>query len=68
MRMTGQNRDTVPRLPIPDSYGLVISARYDPRMFMMKKHSSNEIQVTGKSKRTSAGLVIPDFDFEIVTP
>ena len=45
MVVSGENGDTRPRLPVPDSYGLVIRRRDDPWVFSMKVDCPNVIKI-----------------------
>lgn len=67
MIMTSEDRDALTRLPIPDSDGLIVGGRENPRMLAMKRDRSNVIQMTMQGEQTSPLFVVPDLDLIIIS-
>lgn len=56
-----------PALPIPESDSLIVTTTENPRQFNMELHSSNVVQVAGKSKQALFSFVVPYLNFVIIT-
>jgi hypothetical protein len=62
-----KNRDAVSGLPVPNTDGLVIGSRDDPRMLMVEVHSANVIDVPKEVEQATPLLVVPDLDLVIIS-
>lgn len=65
--MTGQDSDTVTRLPVPDTDGLIVGTTEDPWVFVVEVDSTNVIQVSCECELTATRLVVPDFDLVVIS-
>ena len=55
-----EDADAVSRLPVPNANCLIVGTTDDPRILMMEEGGSDIIQMTEKSKNTSAQFVVPN--------
>lgn len=46
---------------------LIVGRRENPRMFVMKLHSANVVEMTEQREETTTLLVVPDLDLVVVT-
>lgn len=60
-------RNAIARLPVPDTNGLIIRGAHNPRILVVKERCSNVIQMTEQREKTLSLLIVPDFDFVVVT-
>jgi len=65
--MSGEDGDTVSRLPVPDTDGLIVGTTKDPWIFVVKVNGANVIQVSCESELTTTRLVVPDLDLVVVS-
>ena len=59
--------NTTSGLPIPDADRLIIGGTQDPRIFIMKLHRSDVIQMAQQGEDTPPQLVVPDLDLVVIT-
>lgn len=59
--------DAITGLPVPYPNSLIIGARQDPWIFVVKEDSPNVVQVPGEGEKALPRFVIPDPDLVVVT-
>ena len=57
MIVTGEDGDTLPRLPIPDSDSLIVRGGEDPGVFVVKVDGTDVVEMTVESEETTPRLV-----------
>jgi hypothetical protein len=67
MAVTSEDSNNTPILPIPKPHRLVITARNNPRQFLVELDCSDVVEMTRERENALLGLVVPNFDFVIVT-
>ncbi|MFS7952076.1 hypothetical protein Hanom_Chr07g00602691 [Helianthus anomalus] len=67
MVVSSQNRYTGTRLPIPYPNSLIITSTNNPGVLMVKLNRPNIIKVAKQREQTPVQLVIPYFNFVIIS-
>ena len=62
-----QHTNTFSTLPIPDTYRLIVGRGNDPWMYFVKFHGANVVEMAQQREQTTALLVVPHFNFVVVT-
>lgn len=62
MVVAGEDANASARLPVPDSYGLVVGGGEDPRILGVEECRANVIQMPEKSENASLLLVVPHLE------
>lgn len=65
--MSCKDRDTLSRLPVPNTNSLVIRSAQNPRVFVVELDWPDVIQVSRQCEQAPPLFVVPHFDFVIVT-
>ena len=65
--VAGQHADALSALPVPDPHSLVITARQDPRILVMKHGGPDVVQMAQQGEDAASLLVVPDFYLVIVS-
>ena len=67
MIVAGQNANTTSWLPIPNSNGLIVWGRQNPRILTMEFNGSDVVKMASEREQATFLFVIPNFDFVIVS-
>ena len=67
VRMTGQDCDLTPVLPVPDADSLIVAGGDNPGQVVMELHSADVVNVTVECEHTLFGLVAPNLNQVVVT-
>ena len=65
--VSGEDGDTTPGLPVPDTDGLIVGTTNDPWILVVEKHCAHIIQVSSESELASTSLVVPHLDLVVVS-
>lgn len=64
--VAGEDRDTGPRLPVPNPNSLVVRRGEDPRVGVVEEDGAHVVQVAVEGEQAATRLVVPHFNLVIV--
>ena len=65
--VSGEGRDALARLPVPDADDLVVGGAEDPGELVVELDGADVIEMAEKGEKTTTQLVVPHLDLVIVT-